>query len=1088
MAGWLRGTVKEVNTGDTITIVGTSKIVPPPEKRITLSSLIAPKLGKRDGSVRDEPFAFQSREYLRKKLIGQSVVFKIDYVVEQLGNREFGSVFLNEKENVAVAVVTNGWAKLRGMGKEQSPFMEELKKAEEAAQIKGVGLWNKDSTAIAESMRSMNIGGDEGGTAASILASVGKNRPVTVMVEQVLNGSTLRVVLPDMRVTTLTVAGVQCPSLGRRILEVSSATETAVCNLGSVNLSRHVVRADDGSHTFDFEQLASTVRTAVRQLDRVIDLNFYPIDTARTANIKWRPVGLGVMGLQDVFFKLRLPFDSAEALALSTRIAEEIYFHALTMSNEVAQQVGAHPGFDETRAANGELQFDYWPQAQAHDIDRWDALRERIKEHGLRNSLLIAIAPTATIASIAGCYECIEPQIEFQGIDKYQNLFASVRVAAVDGAEGTESLAEALIRAGYAKVVEWSANLMVNGMKLREIEKVAKAEKRALWTNYVPTATGQTKLSDAFTGKVIEVVSGDCLCIKDNATRVERRVTLSSIRAPRPAARERAGDPWASEAKEFLRKRLVGKEVEVRMEYTRKVMTTDMMLAGDAERVMSFGNVELLPESRGEEKQNVSELIVARGFGTVVRHRTDEERSSVAASGGVHSAKEPPINRVNDVSQPGSGARAKLFLPFLQRAGRVAASVEYVLSGHRLRLHIAKEGATIVFAPSGIKTPSRAMPAGNGKPAQQAEPYADEAIAFTREAMLQRDVEIVVETVDRGGTFLGSVVIPGPRPVSLSLALLRAGLGRIQPNMDPARLENGAALAEAQAAAQAARLKIWEKWEPEAEAPEGSADAGASHGGSSPEEVLEVVVTDVVDASEFFVQIVNEPRIQWIAQQLAELPPVEGIPPMLKAGQLCLGLFSLDRSWYRAYVEKVNATEPTYEVFFIDFGNREQLSSKAVRSIDAALAAVPAQAHLASLAHVKVPLAGADHSLDARACLTQLVGGGQPLLAQVSSRERPEGKSRHPRSSHGKLIVSLVDPENGVNVAVEMLLAGMARLPKLRKVRDPAAREAISKMAEYEEEAKAAHRGVFQYGDPGDSDDETLDGPKGKASAWGARK
>ena len=162
---------------------------------------------------------------------------------------------------------------------------------------------------------------------------------------------------------------------------------------------------------FDFEQLAATARTAVRQLDRVIDLNFYPIDTAATANRKWRPVGLGVMGLQDVFFKLRLPFDSAEALALSTRIAEEIYFNALTMSNEIAQQVGAHPGFDESRAANGDLQFDYWTNAAPHDIARWDALRAKIKQHGLRNSLLIAIAPTATIASIAGCYECIEPQV-----------------------------------------------------------------------------------------------------------------------------------------------------------------------------------------------------------------------------------------------------------------------------------------------------------------------------------------------------------------------------------------------------------------------------------------------------------------------------------------------------------------------------------------------------------------------------------------------------------------------------------------------------------------------------------------------------
>jgi ribonucleoside-diphosphate reductase alpha chain len=199
-------------------------------------------------------------------------------------------------------------------------------------------------------------------------------------------------------------------NLCTEILEVSSASETAVCNLGSVNLARHVVRAADGNHAFDFEQLASTVRTAVRQLNRVIDLNFYPIDTARTANMKWRPVGLGVMGLQDVFFKLRLPFDSTEALTLSTRIGEEIYFHALSMSTELAEVEGAHPGFAESRAANGELQFDYWSNA-LHDNVRWDALRERIRQNGLRNSLLIAIAPTATIASIAGCYECIEPQV-----------------------------------------------------------------------------------------------------------------------------------------------------------------------------------------------------------------------------------------------------------------------------------------------------------------------------------------------------------------------------------------------------------------------------------------------------------------------------------------------------------------------------------------------------------------------------------------------------------------------------------------------------------------------------------------------------
>jgi len=194
-------------------------------------------------------------------------------------------------------------------------------------------------------------------------------------------------------------------NLCTEIIEVTSTGETAVCNLGSVNLAQH----HDGRE-FDFDKLAHTVQVAVRQLDRVIDLNFYPIDTARSSNLRWRPVGLGLMGLQDVFFALRLPFDSDAARALSARISEDIYYWALRTSLELAREKGAHPAFADTRAARGELQFDAW-NVTPGDAARWDELREEIKVHGLRNSLLIAIAPTATIASIAGCYECIEPQV-----------------------------------------------------------------------------------------------------------------------------------------------------------------------------------------------------------------------------------------------------------------------------------------------------------------------------------------------------------------------------------------------------------------------------------------------------------------------------------------------------------------------------------------------------------------------------------------------------------------------------------------------------------------------------------------------------
>ncbi|MEU6721302.1 ribonucleoside-diphosphate reductase subunit alpha [Nonomuraea sp. NPDC046802] len=191
-------------------------------------------------------------------------------------------------------------------------------------------------------------------------------------------------------------------NLCTEILEVTSDAETAVCNLGSINLAAHL-----GSGDMDWERLSRTVRTAVRFLDATIDLGFYPTPEAEAANRRWRPIGLGVMGLADVFFTLRLPFDSAGALALSTRIAEEIALAAYDTSADLAAERGRHPSYADTRAAGGVLHPDHYLAS----TPRWDALREKIAATGLRNSLMIAIAPTATIASIAGCYECIEPQV-----------------------------------------------------------------------------------------------------------------------------------------------------------------------------------------------------------------------------------------------------------------------------------------------------------------------------------------------------------------------------------------------------------------------------------------------------------------------------------------------------------------------------------------------------------------------------------------------------------------------------------------------------------------------------------------------------
>ncbi|WP_328583474.1 ribonucleoside-diphosphate reductase subunit alpha [Streptomyces sp. NBC_00370] len=239
---------------------------------------------------------------------------------------------------------------------------------------------------------------------------------------------------------------VHSSNLCTEILEVTDDGETAVCNLGSVNLAAFVL--DSGE--IDWARLDTTVHTAVTFLDRVVDINFYPTEQAGRSNAKWRPVGLGVMGLQDVFFKKGLPFDSAEAAALSTKIAERVMLAAYEASCGLAERYAPLPAWEQTRTARGVLHPDHYG-VELNWPERWDALRARVARSGMRNSLLLAIAPTATIASIAGVYECIEPQVsnlfkretlsgEFLQVNSY--LVAELKRLGVWDARSREALRE----------------------------------------------------------------------------------------------------------------------------------------------------------------------------------------------------------------------------------------------------------------------------------------------------------------------------------------------------------------------------------------------------------------------------------------------------------------------------------------------------------------------------------------------------------------------------------------------------------------------------------------------------------------------
>ncbi len=197
---------------------------------------------------------------------------------------------------------------------------------------------------------------------------------------------------------------IRSSNLCTEIMEYTSADEVAVCNLASIALSKFV--REDG--TYDFDQLVEITRVVTRNLNKVIDINYYPIEEARRSNMRHRPIGIGVQGLADAFSMMRYAFDSPEARQLNRDIFEAIYFAALTESCELAIKEGPYETFAGSPASKGELQFDLWGEQPSNRWD-WAGLKKRIVKHGLRNSLLVAPMPTASTSQIMGNNECFEP-------------------------------------------------------------------------------------------------------------------------------------------------------------------------------------------------------------------------------------------------------------------------------------------------------------------------------------------------------------------------------------------------------------------------------------------------------------------------------------------------------------------------------------------------------------------------------------------------------------------------------------------------------------------------------------------------------
>ncbi|KAH9884162.1 tudor domain-containing protein [Xylariomycetidae sp. FL2044] len=638
-------------------------------------------------------------------------------------------------------------------------------------------------------------------------------------------------------------------------------------------------------------------------------------------------------------------------------------------------------------------------------------------------------------------------KVEMVGVSPQGQLVASVL-------HPRGSIAEFLLADGLARCNDFHSTMLGSKMApLRAAEKKAQIGKLRLHKDHVAKAAGNA--SDMIVSKIM---GADTIFVRTK-NGDEKRISLSSVRGPR--AGEPSEAPFRDEAKEYLRKKLIGKHVKVTVDGSKPA--SEEFEARDVATVTEKG-------------KNINLMLVQDGWCSVIRHRKDDtdrapnydellaaQETAKEEQKGIWSGKPSKARTYVDVSE--SVQKAKIQASTLQRQKKVPAIVDFCKSGSRFTILIPRENVKLTMVLAGIRAPRAPR-----LPQEKGEPFGQEALDLATRRCNQRDCEIDVHDIDKVGGFIGELFI---NRESFGKILVEEGLASVH-QYSAEKSGNANELLAAEKRAKEGRKGMWHDWDPSQEE-DGEEEYAAEEATSEPvsqdkkpADYRDVVVTNIDSNGKLKIQeigkgtaalevMMNEFKKFHIDSKNSK--PLGDAP---KTGQYVAAKFSLDGQWYRARVRSNDRTARVAEVVYIDYGNSEKIPWTNLRALDQpqfTTQKLKAQASDAVLSYIQLPTAP-DYFQEALDLLAELTDG-RTLVASFDFVDAKEGLS-YITLFEEKASGSFADSVNR-----EVVASGYAMVPKKLKAweRGRGSEEVLKKLREVEAEAKSDRKGMWQYGD-----------------------